>query len=206
MENNIQSTDNVQVVNATEEHLPFAEEICRVMEIAAHDRGTGIAKRTPEYVISKIREGKAVIALSADGRFAGFCYIEHWEGKKYVANSGLIVSPDFRGKGLAFAIKQAIFKLSRKKYPNSKIFGITTSPAVLKINSKLGYRPVGFLELTQEEAFWKGCESCRNYDILQRTKRHFCLCTGMLYDPNEKFEKIQIEVDDEEPEKSRASL
>jgi hypothetical protein len=204
MENFIQSKDNVQVVSASEKHLKYAEEICKVLELAAHDRGTGIAKRTPEYIRKKIQEGKAVIALADDGRFAGFCYIEHWEGKKYVANSGLIVEPSFRGKGLAFTIKQAIFKLSRKKYPNSKIFGITTSPAVLKINSKLGYRPVGLLELTQEEAFWKGCESCQNFDILQRTKRHFCLCTGMLFDPNEKLNVIQIEEEDEE--KSRASL
>jgi len=204
MEKNMPSMDTINIIVADISHLDYAEEICRVMEIAAHDRGTGIAKRSPEYVRSKIREGKAVIALDDQKRFAGFCYIEHWEGKKYVANSGLIVSPDFRGIGLAFAIKKAIFKLSRKKYPNSKIFGITTSPAVLKINSRLGYRPVGFLELTQEEAFWKGCESCRNYDILQRTKLHFCLCTGMLYDPNEKFQVLEVE--HEEEEKSRASL
>lgn len=200
----MQSIENINIVVANDNHLKYAGEICKVMEIAAHDRGTGIAKRTPEYVKEKISEGKAVIALDKQERLAGFCYIEHWEGKKYVANSGLIVAPDFRGIGLAFSIKKEIFKLSRKKYPQSKIFGITTSPAVLKINSRLGYRPVGFLELTKDELFWKGCQSCRNYDILQRTKRHFCLCTGMLFDPNEKFQVIEVE--NEEEKKSRASL
>jgi hypothetical protein len=65
------------------------------MESSAKVRGTGIAKRNPEYITQKMEEGKAVIALTKDGTWVGFCYIETWEGE-YVANSGLIVSPDFR--------------------------------------------------------------------------------------------------------------
>ena len=100
-----------------------------------------------------------------------------------MANSGLIVVPEYRGYGLAKAIKNKAFELSRKKYPNSKIFGLTTGLAVMKINHELGYRPVTFSELTTDDLFWNGCKGCVNYDILMRTERTKCLCTGMLYDP-----------------------
>lgn len=174
-----------KIIKAGAEHVQFADDICNMMADAAKQRGTGIAKRTPEYIIAKINEGKAIIALRGD-KVAGFCYIETWGHGKYVANSGLIVHPDFRGSGLAKNIKAEIFKLSLKKFPEAKIFGITTSLAVMKINSDLGYKPVTFSELTNDEAFWKGCQSCKNYDILTRTERSHCLCTGMLYDPNKK--------------------
>src|SRR5690606_15902766 len=167
---------------ASKKHYIYAQDICTMMEDAAKVRGTGIAKRTPEYLIRKMDEGKAVIVVDGD-KPVGFCYIESWGGQQYVANSGLIVHPDYRSLGLAKSIKKAIFKLSRKKYPDAKIFGITTSLPVMKINSELGYKPVTFSELTTDEEFWKGCQSCRNYDILTRTERKYCLCTGMLYDP-----------------------
>ncbi|RMF64127.1 MAG: GNAT family N-acetyltransferase [Bacteroidetes bacterium] len=163
--------------------LPYAEAICRLIEDAARIRGTGIAKRDPAYIRMKMEEGKAIIALCGE-ELAGFCYIETWEHGKYVANSGLIVAPAFRKMGLAKRIKRRAFQLSRKKYPDAKIFGITTSLAVMKINTELGYRPVTFSELTQDEVFWRGCQSCPNYDVLTRTNRQHCLCTGMLFDPN----------------------
>lgn len=172
---------NVQV--ATTEHLPYAEAVCAIIEDAAQKRGTGIAKRDPEYIRLKMRDGKAVIALCGED-LAGFCYIETWSHNKYVANSGLIVAPNYRKLGLARKIKETAFKLSRKKYPEAKLFGITTSLAVMKINSDLGYRPVTFSELTTDEEFWNGCQSCPNFDILTRTNRKMCLCTGMLCDPN----------------------
>lgn len=172
----------VRIVVASEEHLKYVEVILDTIEKAAKIRGTGIAKRSPEYVKQKMLEGKAIIALHED-EFAGFCYIECWSNKKFVANSGLIVAEKFRGHGLAKAIKRRAFELSREKFPDAKIFGLTTGLAVMKINYELGYRPVTFSELTDDEAFWKGCRSCVNYDILQRTGRRMCLCTGMLYDP-----------------------
>ena len=169
---------------ASSAHFHYAEEICRQYIESAKQRGTGIAKRTPEYVTEKMREGKAIIALHQDGRFAGFSYIETWSHGQYVANSGLIVNPEFRNKGLGAVVKGAIFELSKAKYPEAKIFGITTSMAVLKMNSDLGYRPVTFSELSQDDQFWKGCNSCPNVDILTRNDRKMCLCTGMLYDPS----------------------
>lgn len=172
-------------------HFEYAEEICRLMEESAKVRGTGIAKRKPEYVQNKMVEGKAVIAFQGT-KLAGFCYIETWGDKKFVANSGLIVAPEYRKSGLARMIKQKAFELSRKKYPDAKIFGITTSLAVMKINSDLGYKPVTFSELTDDDAFWKGCESCVNYDILQRNSRRMCLCTGMLYDPAKEEKKFNF--------------
>jgi hypothetical protein len=156
------------------------------MENSAKARGTGIAKRTPEYVETKMDEGKAIIALTPDGTWAGFCYIEAWGHGKYVANSGLIVAPEFRKYGLARKIKREIFKLSRQKYPDSKIFGLTTGAAVMKINSELGYIPVSYSDLTDDEAFWKGCQSCVNYEILMSKSRQNCICTAMLFDPQAK--------------------
>lgn len=174
------------VLVATSKHYKYADEISKVIEKSAAARGTGIARRSPEYIINKIDEGKAVIALSKEGEFAGFCYIESW-GDRFAANSGLIVSKKFRKMGLAMRVKRKAFELSREKFPNAKLFGLTTSLAVMKINSELGYRPVTFSELTDDEQFWKGCQSCVNYDILTRTQRKHCLCTGMLYDPVEKY-------------------
>lgn len=166
---------------ANKAHFPHAQYICDMMENAAKNRGTGIAKRAPEYIRKKMDEGKAIIALNNEHPI-GFCYIENWEGHKYVANSGLIVHPDYQKTGLARAIKQATFQLSKQLFPHAQLFGITTSMAVMKINSDLGYKPVTFSELTQDETFWKGCQSCVNYDILQRTNKSMCLCTGMVCD------------------------
>ncbi len=173
---------NIQVLVAGEEHLVFVDEINDTIEKASLERGTGIARRSHEYIASKISEGKAIIAIDGD-KFAGFCYIETWNDAKYVANSGLIVHWDFRGHGLARSIKLKAFELSRSKFPTAKLFGLTTGLAVMKINSELGYRPVTFSELTDDEQFWKGCQSCVNYDILLRMNKTKCLCTGMIYDP-----------------------
>ncbi len=171
------------------QHCKYATEIVEEMALSAQARGTGIAKRSPDYVTQKIMEGKAVIALSKEGEWAGFCYIEAWSHGKFVANSGLIVSPKFRKSGLAREIKNAIFKLSRKKYPDAKIFGLTTGAAVMKINSELGYVPVSYSELTDDEEFWKGCQSCVNYEILKSKNRSNCLCTAMLYVPKDQKKK-----------------
>lgn len=168
------------VVVATMDHLQYAAEICAEMEASAKVRGTGIARRTVSYVQEKMLEGKAVIAL-CNGQWAGFCYIETWEDGAYVANSGLIVRPDFRQYGLARRIKEQIFVLSGKKYPGSKLFGLTTGLAVMKINSDLGYKPVTYSELTTDEAFWSGCKSCINYPILTSKNFTNCLCTAMMY-------------------------
>jgi hypothetical protein len=161
------------------------------MEESAKARGTGIAKRSPEYIKQKMDEGKAVIAHMPDGTWVGFCYIEAWEHGKYVANSGLIVSPAIRKSGVATEIKRTVFELSRRMYPDAKIFGLTTGLAVMKINSDLGYEPVTYSELTNDEEFWKGCQSCVNYDILMSKGRKNCLCTAMLYDPVEKAKEQQ---------------
>ncbi|MFI2742471.1 GNAT family N-acetyltransferase [Zhouia sp. PK063] len=177
----------MQITVADKSHVKYAQIICDTIEESAKQRGTGIAKRTPEYISTKILNGNAIIALEGD-KFAGFCYIETWSHNKFVANSGLIVHPDYRGDGLARAIKEKIFEHSRKKFPGAKIFGITTGLAVMKINYELGYQPVTFSELTDDPTFWKGCQTCKNYDILTRTDHKMCLCTGMLYDPKKKEE------------------
>jgi len=193
--------EKFKIIAATTEHLKYVHQVVTLIEAASKVKGTGLALRSEEYITKKIAENKAVIALYNDD-VAGFCYIESWENKKYVANSGLIVSDKYRQAGLARKIKEKAFELSRKKYPNSHIFGLTTSLAVMKINSALGYIPVTFTEITMDDEFWKGCQTCNYYDILLRTNREKCLCTGMLYDVNtpekdkpkngEKQKRIQL--------------
>jgi hypothetical protein len=182
--------ENQDIIIRVATHLDthYAQRITDEMEASAMARGTGIAKRSPEYVANKMLEGKAVIALTKTGQWVGFCYIEEWSHGKFVANSGLIVSPEFRKSGVAKQIKHKIFNLSREKYPDAKIFGLTTGLAVMKINSELGYEPVTYSELTDDEQFWAGCKSCVNYDILMSKGRKNCMCTAMLYDPKDHLE------------------
>lgn len=182
----------INIIVANEQHLIYSQIICDEMESSAKARGTGIAKRTPDYITNKILEGKAVIALTNEGTWVGFCYIETWSHGNYVANSGLIVAPNYRKTGLARKIKKKVFELSRTNYPNAKIFGLTTGLAVMKINSELGYEPVTYSELTQDEAFWKGCESCVNFEILKMKERKNCLCTAMLLNPDAKKKKWEF--------------
>lgn len=174
----------MEIIRAKAEHITYAKTISACIDESAKSRGTGIARRTPAYIHTKMQNGNAVIALD-DGVFAGFCYIEVWGHGKYVAHSGLIVAPEYRGQGLAKKIKKEVFNLSLQKYPEAKVFGITTGMAVMKINYQLGYKPVHFSELTDDPEFWKGCQTCKNYDVLTRTERKMCLCTGMLYDPKD---------------------
>ena len=190
MEENKNGEVEIKVIVADASHEKYVDEILETISAAAKVRGTGIAKRTHEYVAQKMREGKAVIALAGEQEeFAGFCYIESWGNKQYVANSGLIVVDKFRRRGLAKRIKKTAFDLSRRMWPEAKLFGLTSGGAVMRINTELGYVPVPFAELTDDEAFWRGCEGCINHDILERTGRRYCICTAMLYDPADKEKK-----------------
>ncbi|MDR1500088.1 MAG: GNAT family N-acetyltransferase [Tannerellaceae bacterium] len=172
----------IDVMIADESHQEYVDTILQTITAAAKERGTGIASRSPQYVATKMIEGKAIIALKGN-EFAGFTYIESWGNKQYVATSGLIVAKQYRGLGLAKRIKEASFALARKKWPEAKLFSLTSGAAVMKMNTALGYVPVTFADLTDDEAFWRGCEGCINHEILQRTGRRYCICTAMLYDP-----------------------
>jgi len=174
---------DIEITIASEEHLVYVPDIKQALIAASQQKNTGIAVRSSSYLTEKIREGKSVVASSKDGQWAGFCYIESWGHNRFVANSGLVISPGFRGMGLASEIKKRALELSKKLFPGAKLFGLTTNLAVMKINSRLGYKPVTFSELTDDEQFWKGCETCPYYDILVRTRRTHCLCTAMILDP-----------------------
>lgn len=186
----------MEIIIANKSHTIYAEIICKTIADSANVRGTGIAKRSPKYIIQRMENGNAVIALD-NKKFVGFCYIEKWDHGKFVANSGLIVHPDYRGKGISKRIKNKIFNHSRNKFPEAKVFSITTGLPVMKMNSDLGYKPVTFSELTKDQSFWNGCQTCKNYDVLQRTSQSMCLCTGMLFDPKNvknPSRKISIKV------------
>ncbi|MBL7815498.1 MAG: GNAT family N-acetyltransferase [Saprospiraceae bacterium] len=185
-ENNATVDIRIEIGNAS--HEPYAQFICDLIEESAKVRGTGIAKRDPNYIKKKLSTGHAVVAFDGE-RLIGFCYVESWGTAQYVSNSGLIVDPEYRKHGMARKIKKAAFNLARDLYPYAKVFGITTSGPVMKINTELGYMPVPFSELTQDDQFWKGCSSCPNYHILQEKQRKMCLCTGML--APSKMEEIE---------------
>ncbi len=174
----------IDVMVADASHEVYVETILNTIEAAAKVRGTGIATRTHDYVAQKMKEGKAIIALAGE-EFAGFSYIESWGNKQYVATSGLIVPEKFRSQGIAKRIKEASFALARLRWPKAKIFSLTSGAAVMKMNTELGYVPVTFAELTDDEAFWRGCDGCVNKDVLERTGRKYCICTAMLFDPND---------------------
>ena len=182
---------NINIFVANTSHVKYAEAIGELIYVSALERGTGIAKRTPEYIADKIRAGKAVIALDGS-EIVGFAYIETWSHKRFVANSGLIVAHKYRNSGIAKKIKKKVFELSRKLYPNAKIFSITTGLAVMKMNTGLGFKPVTFSELTDDTEFWDGCKGCKNFDILVRNERKMCLCTGLLFDPTQVKMKNKI--------------
>ena len=187
----MEQQDQLTIQIANEGHLGYVQAILDTIEAAAKVRGTGIAKRSPEYVELKMKEGKAIIALMGN-EFAGFCYIESWGNKQFVANSGLIVVEKFRQHGLAKKVKQYAFSLARAMFPDAKVFGLTSGAAVMKINTELGYAPVTFAQLTDDESFWRGCQGCINYDILTRTDRKYCICTAMLFDPEKQKDKKEI--------------
>lgn len=195
--------DGIRVLVADASHEKYVDTILKTITDSARKRGSGIASRTHEYVARKMRERKAVIALDKDDNFAGFCYIESWEHKQYVANSGLIVEPHYRGHHLATRIKEVAFTLSRLRWPHAKLFGLTSQIAVMKINTKLGYVPVTFAQLTQDDAYWAGCGTpeepkCINCDILARTGRKYCICTAMLYDPKDhEGEPLPVQLPDD---------
>jgi predicted GNAT family acetyltransferase len=178
----IEETITIEVLIANEEHIPYIPLILQTIEDAAKVRGTGIASRSSEYVKRKMIEGKAIIALSGK-EFAGFTYIESWGNKQFVATSGLIVPEKFRGFGVAKRVKLKAFELARERWANAKLFSLTSGSAVMKMNTELGYVPVTFAELTDDDEFWRGCRGCINYDILERTNRKYCICTAMLWDP-----------------------
>ncbi len=174
--------NTTKIYVAGDKDLRYLSDIEKAIMESSTVKGTGIAVRSRKYLTEKIKAGKSVIAIHHDGSWAGFCYIESWGHKKFVANSGLVVNGLFRGQGLAGKIKEKALELSKEIFPGAKLFGLTTSLAVMKINSSLGYKPVTFSELTDDNDFWSGCESCPYYDILIRTKRTHCLCTAMLMD------------------------
>lgn len=168
---------------ATINDIKYIDEIIQETESSAIARGSGISKRSPESLAQKMRDEKAVIAVTIAGEWVGFAYFETWENDKFISNSGLIVSPKFRNFGVARAIKDRIFIISRRRYPEAKIFSITSGVAIMKMNTQLGFEPVSFAEITHDPSFWEGCKSCVNYNILEGKKKCNCLCTAMLFDP-----------------------
>lgn len=194
IQDNKMQAEDIKIKVADESDEKYVDTILDTIREAAKKRGTGIAERTHEYVATKMKEGKAVLALCGE-KFAGFSYIETWGNKHYVTTSGLIVHPDYLGLGVAKRIKDYTFTLARVRWPHAKIFSLTSGDAVMKMNTQLGYVPVSFNQLTDDDAFWRGCQGCVNHDILVAKNRKFCICTGMLYDPDmHKGEPTPIEV------------
>src|ERR1700744_2468697 len=172
MEEEPEGTVHIRI--AEESDVKYVYPILEEMERSAKARGTGIARRTPQSLCQKIYDGHAVIAVTADGDWAGFSYIAVWSDGAFVSNSGLIVNPAYRGAGVAKSIKQKIFDLSRELYPLASLFSITTGAAVMKMNHRLGFEPVTYDQITKDEHFWDQCRQCVNFGVLQGTGRSKC--------------------------------
>jgi GNAT superfamily N-acetyltransferase len=175
-----------QVRTAEPKDVKYVYPILEEMERSARARGTGIARRTPQSICRKIYDGKAVIALTEGGDWAGFVYLEVWSGGEFVSNSGMIVNPAYRNQGVASMIKDRVFALARSRYPMAKIFSITTGAVIMKMNHRLGFEPVVYSSITRDGGFWDQCKQCVNYPILESNRREKCLCTAMVYDPLEE--------------------
>jgi hypothetical protein len=165
---------------ADAKHLP---RIADLLDEGAISRGIGRGRRPDSLMLQKIRENRSIMAFNPEGDVVGFCYIDTWNNDSFVVHNALIVAPKYRDKNLGWLIKEFAFKITRSRWPDAKIFGLTTTQAVMHINSKLGYEPVVYAALPQDERFWNGHSNCIYYDVLQRSGGRFCLCTAMLYDP-----------------------
>jgi GNAT superfamily N-acetyltransferase len=173
--------DSVVVRLATDQDAKYALLITREMRASAIARGTGIAYRSAESICQKMSSGHAIIATTREGKWVGFSYIESWENGRFVSNSGMIVSPEYRKKGVAKVIKEQIMDLCHRCYPSAEVFSITSSSAIMKMNTKFGFAPVAFEEITRDRNFWNHCRNCVNFPILESKQFKNCLCTAMLY-------------------------
>ena len=175
--------EDIIVRQAIDNDKQYANEISRETYISAKERGTGISERSPEFINSKIENGKAIIAVTKQGEWAGFCYLEIWANGDFISHSGMIVAHQFRHEGVATRLKQLVFDVSRERFPNAKLFSITTGLAIMRMNTALGFEPVTFDEIKVNAGFWEGCKTCVNYGILHGKNFHHCLCTAMVFNP-----------------------
>src|SRR5262249_18612440 len=118
------SSSEIIIRIANERDIQYTEIIIEQIAESVKEN-TGICKRSAELINQKIKEGNAVIAVSTNFEWAGFCYIQEWDNGKFVSSCGLIVSPHCRKTNVARKIKEKIFELAVQKYPSSKLFGLT---------------------------------------------------------------------------------
>ncbi len=170
---------DIEVRESTPEDVVLAEPASRLIALVAET--FDIATRTPDWLATKLRSRRAAIAL--DGRdLVGFGYWSSWEGDRFVSHSGLVVHPDRFKIGLGQRLKEVVFASSQRQLPEATMMSLTSSPQVRRMNERLGFRVVALTELTHDAAFWKGCETCRNFaDVQARGER--CCCEGMIRPP-----------------------
>lgn len=169
---------------ATSEDYKYIGVIIEEMTLSAAKRGVHIIPRTPEYIMEKMNAGLAVIAINPENdEWVGFCCIEVWAHGKYVANSGLIVSPQYRGIGISRDIKITLFKQCRSKFPAARLFSLSTSPAVQHVNEELGYKVIPHADMLKDKFFLQGCTSWVNYVGLMNDKELSTRYVAMVFDP-----------------------
>lgn len=173
--------DEVVVRPATASDAHLAAAASELIRGAARDND--IALRSVEWLRQKIEHERAVVALRA-GELVGFGYWSEWEDGRFLSHSGLVVRADLRGQGLGRELKAILVAESRRAFPHATLMSLTTSPQVKALNQSFGFRVVPLERLTKDEAFWKGCQTCRNYaQVRERGER--CCCEGMILEPGE---------------------
>jgi len=165
-----------------------ASLISKTIELTNQNADNGICKRSASFLQQKILEGDAVIAVTKQNKWVGFIYLQKWNDD-FVSCCALIVHARYRNEKIAWQLKQKAVDLAKRKYPNAKLFGLTTAAAVMKINSRLGYIPVTYDQITGDQNFWNACKTCPNYQILKSKGQRNCLCTAMLLERNTERDK-----------------
>ncbi len=165
---------------STEDDEHLAPIAAGLIEEASKD--FDIARREVDFLASKIRSGRAALALLGK-KLIGFGYWSDWEDGKFLSHSGLVVIPAMRGHGLGRHLKAVLFETSKARRPDAVLMSLTTSPTVRAYNEALGFKPCSLDDLTDDPAFWEGCKACRNYAEVQ-AKGLRCCCEAMILRPD----------------------
>ncbi len=174
---------------ATKKDYCYAEIISKELNTSAANRGVQIKNRTPKYILDKMETGLAIVAINSETEeWIGFSTLEVWEHEQFVANTGLIIAPKYRGHGFSMLIKSKLFELSRQKYPKAKIFSLTGNPNIIQINQTLGFTTVPFSTILNDNLFLTGCNSWVNYsEIMRHSSGHVAMVYAPIAESQKEF-------------------
>lgn len=170
----------------------YADNIAHEISISALLRNVAIEPRTGDYIFQKMIDGLAVIAIDNETEeWIGFCALDVWNHQRYVANTGLIVKPKYRGKNVSNLLKNKLFELARIKFPSAKIFSLTNKELIKKINIDLGFQEVEAREILYDPYFNTGMNSWVDFiELLKHSEESGH--KAMVFDPESALVAIPL--------------